>query len=720
MRTSAPEIWRPPLPKESDQAEEVLHLRRTLRDMVALSALPSIWVDSDIKSSLQNVTDVLQAALRAFLVCVRMKLPDGSHFETGSARKLGKAAPLSQRAIELLDKMTGQETSAVAIEEFDGAGPLTALSYPVYYDGRQFGFFVALYRPNVAPQEHDRLILQVAANQITLLLQRHKDQEERFARKLAEERLRQTEHHYQQLVQSLPAAIYTCDKNGRIVLYNEAAALLWGRRPVVGEERWCGSWKIFNTDGTPVALENCPMGIACRDGLPIRGQEIIVERPDGSRSFVLPHPNPIRDESGEIIGTVNMLVDIGGLKRAEQALRASEARMHSLLTLMPAAVYACDEEGRITFYNRRAAELWGREPKLNDDGQKFCAAYRCWFGDKVLLPEETPMQIAVSEGKSFRNLEPIFERPDGTCVPVLVNIDPLFDPNGGRMGAINVFQDVTQLKHAEEQLRGREHHLRAIIDNTPDCVKVVAPDGTVLDMNGAGLSAVEADGADQVIGQNIFQIIAPEFRDAFRTLNDRVCAGNKERLQFEIIGLKGSRRWMETCAVPLRDTQHGLVHLAVTRDITERKETEKSLRKRGERVQLLSETLGQLLGATNPETVVRELFPKVAGHLGVDTYFNFLVSADGEYPRTALVRRHSGGNCPTNPPASFRPGDLRDGGTDPAGDSCCEHSGVELRQGCPRARLWHSVLRVQPLDGRGTAARNAFLRQPHPHPVRRG
>ncbi len=358
----------------SETRDEVLRLRRTVRDLVALSSLPSIWVDCDLERSLQNLTDVLRATLRALTVCVRIEMPDGSRFETAASERLSHGGPRTFHAAELLDEVPSDSNELISIPRFNGTGPINALPHPVFAEGRQIGNLVACFREDFFPEENERLILQVAANQITLLLQRHKAQEERFARKLAEDRLRQTEHHYQQLVQSLPAAVYTCDNEGRITLYNEAAAKLWGRRPKLGEDLWCGSWKIFNPDGSPLPLNECPMAIAIREGRSVRGQEIIVERPDGTRAWVLPHPDPIRDEAGKIVGTVNMLVQVDELKRAEQAARTNEARIQSLLTLMPAAVYACDAEGRITFYNRRAAELWGREPRLNDDHQKFCAA----------------------------------------------------------------------------------------------------------------------------------------------------------------------------------------------------------------------------------------------------------------------------------------------------------------------------------------------------------
>ncbi|OAI39725.1 hypothetical protein AYO38_07100 [bacterium SCGC AG-212-C10] len=126
---------------------------------------------------------------------------------------------------------------------------------------------------------------------------------------------------YRTLVESLGLAVYTTDEAGMITLYNEEAVAMWGRRPVLGDDQWCGSWKIFQPDGEPVALSDCPMGIALREGRPVRGQQIVVERPDGTRGTVLPHPTPLRDASGRLRGAVNVLVDITELTRTQSELR---------------------------------------------------------------------------------------------------------------------------------------------------------------------------------------------------------------------------------------------------------------------------------------------------------------------------------------------------------------------------------------------------------------
>ena len=96
----------------------------------------------------------------------------------------------------------------------------------------------------------------------------------------------------------------SCDAQGRIQLYNQAAWTPMGREPEIGKDLWCGPWRIYRPDGTPLPLDECPMAVSLREGRAVRGEEIIIERPDGSKRHVVPHPDPIRDASGTVIGAV--------------------------------------------------------------------------------------------------------------------------------------------------------------------------------------------------------------------------------------------------------------------------------------------------------------------------------------------------------------------------------------------------------------------------------
>ncbi|MGE0115288.1 MAG: MASE1 domain-containing protein [Steroidobacteraceae bacterium] len=148
-------------------------------------------------------------------------------------------------------------------------------------------------------------------------------------------------------------------------------------------------------------------------------------------------------------------------------------------------------------------------------------------------------------------------------------------------------QVVNQQLQAEMQAGARsqaalaesEMRLRAIIQTEPECVKLISREGKLLEMNPAGLAMLDATSLAEVQAQPLLSFIVAEYRKAFSDLHQKVLDGGSGTLEFEVISLTGRRRWLECHDVPLRDT-HGRVNaiLSVTRDITERKQMEASLR----------------------------------------------------------------------------------------------------------------------------------------------
>jgi signal transduction histidine kinase/CheY-like chemotaxis protein len=145
-----------------------------------------------------------------------------------------------------------------------------------------------------------------------------------------------SELRFRGLLERLPAGAYTCDPDGLITYFNQHAVQLWGRSPKLNDpvDRFCGSFKLYGIDGSPILHDECWMARALKDSLEYNGHEIIIERPDGYRLTALAHANPIHNEMGELVGAVNVLVDISDRKKAEDALREADRSKNEFLATL--------------------------------------------------------------------------------------------------------------------------------------------------------------------------------------------------------------------------------------------------------------------------------------------------------------------------------------------------------------------------------------------------
>ncbi len=145
-----------------------------------------------------------------------------------------------------------------------------------------------------------------------------------------------SDKHFRRLLDKLPAGAYLCDVDGLITYYNQHAVELWGRAPRLYDtvDRFCGSFKLFRVDGTPIQHDACWMALALKNNREYNGQEIMIERPDGSRVIGLAHANPIHDDEGRMIGAVNVLVDITERKRVEVELIKADRAKDEFLAML--------------------------------------------------------------------------------------------------------------------------------------------------------------------------------------------------------------------------------------------------------------------------------------------------------------------------------------------------------------------------------------------------
>lgn len=284
------------------------------------------------------------------------------------------------------------------------------------------------------------------------------------AEKLAWASAREGELGFQNMMESLPTPIYTTDAQGHVTFFNEAAAELAGRRPEIGVDQWCITWRLYKPDGTRLPHDECPMAIALKEKRAVRGVEIIAERPDGRRARVIPYPTPLFDKNGAMVGAINMLVDISARHATEQEL----ARLGAVVAASEDAVIGVNLEGRITHWNDGATRLYKYEPH-EMIGQPIVSII-----PPELYAQETEILDKLKQGERVKNYETERVSKDGRRVSISLSASSLRDEKGHIIGMTKVGRDITERKQAEQLQQLLLNELNHRVKNTLATVQAIA------------------------------------------------------------------------------------------------------------------------------------------------------------------------------------------------------------------------------------------------------
>jgi PAS domain S-box-containing protein len=340
--------------------------------------------------------------------------------------------------------------------------------------------------------------------------------------------LRASEPQFRQLLEALPAAVYTIDAEGRITFFNEAAADLWGCRPELGKRR------------------------------PIRGAEAAAERPDGTRVPFLAYPTPLRDRSGALTGAVNTLIDITERKRNEEF----EQQLVTIVESSDDAILSEDLDGIIRTWNPGAKRLFG-----------YTAEEVIGKPITLLIPidrhdEESDILSRIRRGECIDHYETVRQRKDGSLIEISVTASPIKNAEGRIIGASKIARDITERKRFEEF----EKRFFSIVESSDDAIVSKDLDGIIRTWN-PGAERLFGYTAEEVIGKPITLLIPIDRHDEECDILSRIrrgeCIDHYETVRERKDGILVE---ISVTVSPLKDAEGRIIGASkIARDITERK-----------------------------------------------------------------------------------------------------------------------------------------------------
>lgn len=425
-------------------------------------------------------------------------------------------------------------------------------------------------QPNFFDDQIKTLLIEMASD-INFAL-------EMYQQKETTSRIQKELHESYQLLKTIidiaPIRIFWKDKNLRYLGCNEIFAHDAGLKSpdeLIGKNDFELSWKdqaeIYQQDDRYIIDH----------GISKLFFEEPQTTPEGNTIWLSTSKVPLRNRTGEVIGILGMYEDITQSKTSHIALQKEKNAAQNYLDIVGVMILVLDNNKNVVLINQRGCEIMGysAEEMIGKN----------WIDN--FLPERYRTSVKnVGDSLITQGVPKIsyFENPvltkNGEERLIAWRNTTILDENGNIAGILTSGEDITDFKAASEALENSERRLKSIVDNEPECVKVLNTEGELIEMNPAGLHMLEADSLEEAKSRPLSDYLLPQWRDKFHDLHHQVMEGQEGMLEFEIIGLKGSHRWLESHAAPLKDADGKVTSvLAVTRDITQRKQAEEELLK---------------------------------------------------------------------------------------------------------------------------------------------
>ncbi|HEY4656673.1 MAG TPA: CheR family methyltransferase [Cyclobacteriaceae bacterium] len=371
-------------------------------------------------------------------------------------------------------------------------------------------------------------------------------------RKNAEEVLRDNEERFRQLVKNLPAGVFSCDAKGTINFYNDAAVAIWGRKPVIGKEKWSGARKLVELDGAPLPADLATTAIALKEGRSVM-KEMLIERPDGTRSAVQVYSQPLFGLSGEITGAISMILDVTEQKGAARKIEESEKRYNMLLMQSPYAFAILKGKDMvITLANDSIKEVWGKG--ANVEGKALLEV----LPEIKNQPFPALLDKVYSTGVPFYAYEILSQlQRNGRMEDAYFNLvyQPYREADGIISGVTIIAIEVTPQAELNRRMKESEANFRQLAEMTPGRVTAADALGNIyyynqswLDYTGLSLEELVETGLDKFVHPDDAEELARRRMHSIET-------GNYVEMEWRVKNKNGEYIWHIGRSVPVKDSK---------------------------------------------------------------------------------------------------------------------------------------------------------------------
>ncbi len=533
-----------------DPEQEIKRLQRCMSDLVSVLALSPALNNSEPRRMVETFLDALFKLVNVDFLYARARV--SSHEDPVEVLRAFETGGISRDEIRsALHRWFGEDSvdHLPAMPRLIGGHEISLLPLQMGIEG-SLGFIAVGCQRLDFPQQTEHLVLNVAANQLAVMLQQAQilSEQRRAARELDERNrgeLRRSEERYRVVVETASDAVISMDDRGVVILANAAVKTVFG-------------YEAAELIGKPLTVL-MPGALATRHEAGYKsylktgerrvnwhGAEFIAVRANGEEF-------PVEVSFGEMTADdqkifTGFIRDVSEKKRAEKALLASEENLSLIINTMPVLAWSAQPDGMVDFFNRRWLDYTGLSPLQAQD----------WGWLQVIHPDDlirmtTYWQSIISAGESGE-VEARLRRFDSSYRWFLFRASPLRDESAAIVKWYGTSTDIDDRKHAEEAVRERELNLRQITETIPEMLWSATPDGTIDYCNGRLLDYTGFH-AEEVMGDGWMRLIHPDDVDpTVQAWGTSVKTGIPYRVETRIFhAADKTYRWCVASALPLLD-----------------------------------------------------------------------------------------------------------------------------------------------------------------------